>query len=532
MANIYDQISDLYTKGGYFTRYAGDFWLTIIVCIIVFVIVSYYHVQNNIQPILNDWSNQRCNPAVIPFAGMINAPPGESAGQFTGENFEQCTQNVVSETTQYAFIPIYYLLNSVTSMFSELSDAMDSMRSMFNNMRNSVSDQGNDLFSRSLNITLPIVHIFRKFGAIIGKVQGTVVSGIYTLFAGYTTTESLFLFIYEATISILYIIVSFILVCFGIGWLFPPVLSAGLAASAFMGILLIPIVVMIVIMQDVFATAGIKSPPTVPGYCFSGDTALKMNNGKLKKMRDVIIGDELAESGTVTAVMKSSSYGCHIFNIDGVIVTSTHKVRYEGKWICASDHPKGFYVNDFLDPYVYCIGTSSKTIKVKDMVFSDWDEVNDVDINELRLSPTLGLPLTFNRENVHEYLDSGLHPDTIVYLDDGRGVPISNIEVNDVLLFGEKVTSIIKVKADDINSFHSISHNGNEILRCSKNTDITIDSLGEDNLDFEEVEKPRFMNHLVTYKGGFKLSGLLIGDYSRGVDRHLSYAALNGILND
>ena len=532
MANIYDQISDLYTKGGYFTRYAGDFWLTIIVCLIVFVIVSYYHVQNSIQPILDDWSNQRCNPAVIPFAGMINAPTGESAIQFTGENFEQCTQNVLGEIAQYAFMPIYYLLNAITSMFSELSEAMDSMRSMFNNMRNSVSDQGNDLFSRSLNITLPLLHIFRKIGSIFGKVQGTLVSGMYTLYAGFVTTESLFLFIYEATISILYIIVAFILVCFGIGWLFPPVLTTGFAAAAFMAILLIPTIIMIVIMQDIFSASGIDSPPAVPGYCFAGDTLLKMANGKQKKMRDLIVGDELAESGKVTAVMQSSSYGCHVFNIDGVLVTSTHKIYHDGNWICASDHPKGYFVDDFQDALVYCIGTSSKTIKIKNMVFSDWDEVDDVDINELRLSPTLGLPPSFNRENVHEYLDSGLHPGTIVYLDDGRGVPISDIEVNDVLLFGEKVTSVIKAKADDLNSFHSISHNGSEILRCSKNTDVTIDSLGEDDLDFEEVEKPRFMNHLVTDKGGFRLSGLLIGEYSRGVDRHLSDEALNGILKD
>ena len=74
------------------------------------LLLCYYHVQNNIQPILDDWSNQRCNPAVIPFAGMINAPTGESALQFTGENFEQCTQTILGEIAQYAFMPIYYLL--------------------------------------------------------------------------------------------------------------------------------------------------------------------------------------------------------------------------------------------------------------------------------------------------------------------------------------------------------------------------------------------------------------------------------------
>lgn len=532
MANIYDQISDLYTKGGYFTRYAGDFWLTITICLIVFVIVSYYYVQNSIQPILDDWSNQRCNPAVIPFAGMINAPSGESAVQFTGENFEQCTQNVLGEITQYAFMPIYYLLNAITSMFDELSNAMDSMRGMFNNMRNSVADQGNDLFSRGLNITLPVTHVFRKLGAIMGKVQGTLVSGMYTLYAGFVTTESLFMFIYEATISILYIILAFILLCFGIGWLFPPVLTAGLAAAAFMALLLIPTVIVIVIMQDIFSAAGMKSPPAVPGYCFAGDTAVKMESGRVKKMRDISVGEKLYDSGTVTAVMKSSSHGCHLFNLDGVIVTSTHKVHYNGNWICASDHPRSFYVDDFCDPYVYCLGTTSKMIKIKGMVFSDWDEVDDVDIEELRRLPDLELPQTFDRENMHEYLDSGLHPDTVVYLDDGRGICISDLEVNDVLLFGEKVTSVIKVKADDLSRFHRITFNGEEILRCSKNTDVTIDSLGEGELEYEEIERPPYMNHLVTDKGGFKLNGVLIGEYSRGVDRHLSEEAMNGILKD
>lgn len=531
--NIYDKITDLYTKGGYFTRYAGDFWLTIILCLIVFVVVSYYHVQNNIQPIIDDWSNQRCNPAVIPFAGMINAPSGQSAIDFTGENFEQCSQNILGEIAQFAFMPIYYLLNTVTVMFNELASSMDSMRAMFNNMRNSVSDQGNDLFSKSLNITLPIVHIFRKLGAIMGKVQGTLISGMYTLYAGYITTNSLFMFIYEATISILYIILAFILLCFGIGWLFPPMLAAGLGAAAFMSLLLIPIIILIVIMQDIFSAAGIKSPPAVPGYCFSGNTLIKMHNGKNKKLSEIIIGDSLADSGNVTAIMKSSSKDCNLFNIDGVIVTSTHKVYHDGKWICACDHPKSFYLDNFYDEYVYCIGTSSKTIKIKNMIFADWDEVDDIDVNELRQLDSLELPLTFTRENIHEYLDSGLHPDTIIYLDDGRGIFISDIEVNDVLLFGERVTSAIKIKADDLHTFHRISCNGEEIIKCSKNTDITIDSLGEEScLEYEEIEKPKYMNHLVTDKGGFKLNGIHVGEYSRGVDRHLSEEAMNGILKN
>ena len=117
----------------------------------------------------DDWANQRCNPAVIPFAGMINAPSGESVIQFTGENFEQCTQNVLGEIAQYAFMPIYYLLNSITSMFNELTEAMDAMRSMFNNMRNSISDQGNDLFSQFEYYITYIAYIQGNWDLSLGK---------------------------------------------------------------------------------------------------------------------------------------------------------------------------------------------------------------------------------------------------------------------------------------------------------------------------------------------------------------------------
>ena len=51
MANIYEKVDDLYNKGGYFTRYAGSFWFTVIVCIIVFIMVGYFHVKNKLKPI-------------------------------------------------------------------------------------------------------------------------------------------------------------------------------------------------------------------------------------------------------------------------------------------------------------------------------------------------------------------------------------------------------------------------------------------------------------------------------------------------
>jgi len=237
MNNIYDDISNLYTKSSFSDRYAGDIWITIILCILVFLVFNYYIIINNTQPIVDDWANQRCNPSVIPFAGMINAPQGTSSIEYTGENFEYCIQNILSDLIQYALAPIQYILSIQTTVMNDLSSAIHAVRGLFDTIRDSIEEQGSDLFNRSLNITLPILYMIRKMEAMMGKTQGAIVSGIYTLYGGFLTMESGFLFIYEFSVNLLWIIFTFIMICFAVGWLFPPTLAAGFAAANLFGVI-------------------------------------------------------------------------------------------------------------------------------------------------------------------------------------------------------------------------------------------------------------------------------------------------------
>ena len=146
MANIHKEITNYMVQQIVIFKIYGDILITIVVCLIVFVIVSYFQVMNNLQPIIDDWNNQKCSPSVIPFAGIINNASGESNFDFTASNFENCTQNILAEIASYAFQPIYYLMNSVTSVFSDLAEAMNSMRSMFDSMRDSIKGKGENIF--------------------------------------------------------------------------------------------------------------------------------------------------------------------------------------------------------------------------------------------------------------------------------------------------------------------------------------------------------------------------------------------------
>lgn len=525
MDNIYDEITELYTKGGFLTRYIGDFWITIVICVLVFVIVSYYWVMGSTQPIIDDWINQRCKPAVIPFAGMINAPVGKSSFEYTGENFEYCVQNIIQDIGQIALSPIYYLINIVTSHLQGITDDINSARSMSNTIRGSISDQGNDLYNRLLGVMMPIIFMLRKISAIIGKTQGTLISGLYTLYGAFITTESVFLFIYELVVKLLWIIYAFIIACFAIGWMFPPTLAAGLSAVSFLSVLLIPVVMFILIMNSMsgtFANSNMKSPPPIPklGHCFAGDTKIKNKFNCDVMIKDLKLGQELLDGSVVTAFMKSTSACSSFYSIDGIIVTGTHKV-YEDNigWINASQHSRCVLIKNLNEQYIYCIGTNSKIIKIGELIFSDWDEINDdilkkLDANTMHIHSNMHM---LGRYDIHKYLDVGLHPDTMIQLKNGREIPIKEIEVDDILLEGEIVETVVTIKTDDIKEFCNVTHNNSFIISATKNTELIM----KGDLVRTTTDPPSICYHLITNMGGFVTAGVFVSDYNRGIDQYV-----------
>lgn len=524
MANIYKEVNELYTKGSYLSRYAGDILITFFLCLTVFVIVSYFKVMNEVQPIINNWNTERCNPAVIPFAGIINKPDGTTAFDFTASNFENCTQSILAQIAKYALSPFYYLMSNLTNIFKELSESMQNIRKLFARMRNSIKNKGEEVFAKNLNVMLPIVTTFEKIRSVLGKTQAVAVSAIYTLYGSFITLESFFLFVYEMIINVMYILIGVIIGLFAFGWVFPPALAAGLSLSAFLAVLLIPIAVMIVIMNNVFGASGLKTPPAIPGYCFDGDTLITKKGGKKTKIKDLKIGDILHDGSIVTSTMKSTSRDQEVYKLKGIIVTGNHMVFNSMRgWIRAKDHPSSEYIDDYRKEYVYCINTNTKTIKIKNFIFADWDEIDEEDMRDIRKNCNF-IPFNFDKTSIHYYLDGGIHPDTNIDLEDGRSIKISEIDVNDILYTGEHVKCIIKIDTSDINEYNRIIIDGEELLMCNKNVELSINNLGTDleSISFEEIEPPKNSYHLITDTGYFNINGIRIGDYNRCIDRYLS----------
>jgi hypothetical protein len=188
--NVTSAINNIYDKSGFLDKYGGSLWLTVSIIIVFFVAISYYHIYNNLQPIKSDWINQRCNPGVIPFAGLINPPDNMSAYDFTAENFNYCIQNILQDIAGVFLAPIHYLVNSINIIVTGLSEAVQAIRKVSSNVRSSVAGISSEIMDRSMNIMIPLQKIVIKIKDLLSKSQGVMTTSVFTLLGTYDTLRS------------------------------------------------------------------------------------------------------------------------------------------------------------------------------------------------------------------------------------------------------------------------------------------------------------------------------------------------------
>ena len=518
--NVFSIINKLYSKPKFLDKYGGSVWGTVILCIVFLVAISYYYIYNNLQPIKADWINQRCNPTVMPFAGLINPPDPKkmSAFEFTAQNFTGCIQNILADIIGIVLSPIYYLVHSFTKILDGLQESVQAMRKVLSTIRTATSSISSEVMEKLLNILIPIQYMVIKVKDIMNKTQGIMLTGIYMLMGIYQTLIASFGAIMQIITSILISLATIMIVLYFIPF------GLGLPIAIPMLIIFIMILVpgiMIYIIQVMVLKQMVNPPPNLPS-CFLGDTLLTLQSGEKIKIKDVTVGAILDNESIVTSTMKLANIGEVVYKLNHVYCTGEHLVKYNGTWTKVKYHPYGVKTDIYCD-FLYCINTSKKTIHINNEIFSDWDELDNSQIDELKNNCSKYLPKNFELYDIHKYLDGGFVENTKVELQDGHNVNINEIEVNNILRFGERVTGIVKIKADDleIKRIHlennTIVTGGPNLQLCDPDLGMlcTLDMYGKKNK--ENV----IIYHLITDKQTFYVNGVKYFDYNRCIDKYI-----------
>lgn len=143
------------------------------------VAISYYFVMAHVADIKQNWSARKCDPRVIPFAGIINPPEGTSAGEFAAENFSECLASAGRVIASDAIAPSQYLVSGLNKTTAGLGDAVQSGRNAVNQVRGAMQDLANQASTRTYNTTLPLVHTTMKTKSSFQKTQAVGGVGVF-----------------------------------------------------------------------------------------------------------------------------------------------------------------------------------------------------------------------------------------------------------------------------------------------------------------------------------------------------------------
>jgi len=210
-------INETYENLSFFDLYGNSVIIFIFMTLFVFLAYSYCKIIQNKEEIASDWNNQRCKPQNIAFAGQITHPEGVTPFEYTNQNFQYCVQSILMNITGYALEPFQYMISAITDIFAEFASAIQQIREIINNIRNSFATFSEDVMGRLLNIMTPIQTMFIALMDSFQKIEGVMTGGLYTMLGTYYTLQSLMGAILELVIKILIAIVIVIVAM----WILP-----------------------------------------------------------------------------------------------------------------------------------------------------------------------------------------------------------------------------------------------------------------------------------------------------------------------
>lgn len=118
--------------------------------------------------------------------------------------------------------------------------------------------------------------------------------------------------------------------------------------------------------------ASVKAAKASKQSCFLEGTKIKMEDGSIKSVEHIKLGDDLRRGGTVYTLNQSIVSEIYLYN--GVYVTGEHAVNHKEKWMRIKDVPEAKSIKGMF--HVYNLSNENHKILINGMEFADYDETD------------------------------------------------------------------------------------------------------------------------------------------------------------
>ena len=270
--NIFVELKKKFYRSTYSDKYGGSIFSTFFILTSITLLIIYYQLMKNASDIRADWTNQRCSPRVLPFAGQINAPPGTSQFDYTAENFTYCVNNIVEDTGKVAIMPINWIISIVINTLKMIMEAVNKIRAYISGLRVMLMNMVSEIYQKILTVLIPIQQIMITLLDLMGKLNGIFQTTLGQAEGGYNVLASSIGAMHEFIVIILIALAIVIMIL----WAIPVTWGAAAGMTAIFIMIMIPLSIIAIFMDIIFNLSG-SGIPSVPS-CFDENIKIKTQN--------------------------------------------------------------------------------------------------------------------------------------------------------------------------------------------------------------------------------------------------------------
>lgn len=288
---------------------------TILIIVVVFMLILLNFLYIMKAQIEKNWVKYRCNPIVIPFAGLF--------GKNSMQNFTYCIQEIQKNYMSFVLAPTHFNLQTITSGGQKMANGLNNIVKFISKLRSMFGNITGGIFGIFMNIIIEFQRLIIGVGDLTGKLMGLVTTLLYLIQGTIYTANST--------------------------W-------SGPVGSA---------------VRTLCFSGNTKVKLQNGTYKKFKDIALGdiLRNG-------VEVRGVLQLKNWDNANPKNEEWFYSLPNGedgDAILVTGKHLIKYKDRYIYVKDHPKA-KLTHYKEDIVHCLVTSNNTIPIGDYTFWDWED--------------------------------------------------------------------------------------------------------------------------------------------------------------
>jgi len=308
------------------------------------------------------------------------------------DNFRDCSWLIFKSFFDVLISPFIQILTIIVSILTNFTNDIQNIRKMVSYMRSSIRSIALDLYAKMKDAYYRLAFVYKSFMKVFAAMFQSMQASYNTLLYSYYTMSSM--------------------------WNGP----IGGAARFF---------------------------------CFDGNTLIKMSDGTFKAISQIELGEQ-TQGGAVLGCYKFSADSMNMYLINGDIVSGSHLIFENDKWIRVADSPNAEEIM-YHHQYIYSLQTAYSTLYTPTNIFKDYDELNDnsikfnIYLNQLtNLNAPLHreiseyMPTTYPSKPINHIFKTLFDSRTPIPLTNGTTKCIKDIVIGDVLSVSGKVLGVVK----------------------------------------------------------------------------------------